>query len=127
MKNLIKRTHFAIYALLAVVLLGAWGCNRITEGDIVEKWYEPENTYVAIMPMVISTGKTATTIMIPYTIYDGEDYCIKIKGFNKKGKEVTKTLYVRRERWEKLQKGQYFCIDGNCSEDDFSYQKERRD
>lgn len=127
MKNLIKRTHFAIYALLAVVLLGAWGCNGITEGEIVEKWYEPEEQYLMMMPMVISTGKTTTTIMIPYWIYDGEDYCIKIKGVNKKGKEKFKTVYVRGKRWEKLQKGQYFCIDGNCSEEDFTYEKERRD
>jgi NADPH-dependent 2,4-dienoyl-CoA reductase/sulfur reductase-like enzyme len=125
MKNLKLRKGYALYILLGVVLFGAVGCNSVTEGEIVEKWYEPENSYVAIMPMMISNGKTTTTMMIPYYIYDGEDYCIKIKGIDKKGKERTKTLYVRRERWQDLDKGQYFCIDGDCSEDDFTYKKEK--
>jgi hypothetical protein len=63
--------------------------------------------------------------MIPYIIHDGEDYCISVRGINQKGKEVTKTYYLNSEKWEELSKGDYICIDGNCSEDDLTYRKEK--
>lgn len=124
MKNFNKWLHNVLYLVLALVI--CVGCNNITEGEIIEKWYEPEHNYVTIMPVTISNGKTTTTMMIPYYIYDGEDYCIKIKGINKKGKEKIKTIYVRGEHWQKLDKGQCFRIDGDCSEKDFTYKKEKR-
>lgn len=109
--------------LLAVLLIG---CKKIEEGTIVGKWHEDPSVYVMVMPMVISTGKTTTTTMIPYTIYDGEDFCIRVRGLNKKGKEVEKTYYLDRYNWEKLSEGDSICIDGNCFEEDQTYKKEKK-
>ena len=108
---------------LLVVLIG---CKKQEEGTIVQKWYEEPTVYVMLMPMVISTGKTTTTTMIPYTIYDGEDFCISVKGLNKRGREVTKTYYLDKSKWEEISEGDYVCIDGNCSEDDLTYKKEKK-
>jgi len=93
-------------------------CNKLKEGIIIEKWYEPTRKYVSVMP--ISTGKTI--IMIPYIITDYEDWCIKIKG-KYKNEERIETIYVSQKLYENLKIGSnlklnndYYMLDNNNSE-----------
>lgn len=89
-------------------------CNKLKEGEVIEKWYEPERTYVSLMPMYIGNGKTFTVIFIPYIITDNEDYVIKIKG-KYKGKDRVETVYVNPKEYECLRTGDHFTIGKDCS------------
>lgn len=106
-------TSACLLAILCCVLCLS-SCNKLEEGDVVEKWYEPTHTYVALMPTTISNGKTTSTIMIPYVITDYEDWVVKIKG-KYKGEERTETIYVSQKQYECLSVGSHLKLNEDCS------------
>jgi hypothetical protein len=114
----------ALYAMLAVVFL-CGGCNRLKEGDVISKHYDPTNTYMMLMPMIISNGTSTTTIMIPYLITDYEDWVVEIEGtYN--GEKRTEDVYVSQKKYECLQKGSHLKLGDDCSTEDDNNTKERR-
>ena len=109
--------------LLGVLCLAS--CNKLEEGDVVEKWYEPARTYVAVMPMTILTGKSTTTIMVPYVVTDNEDWCVKIKG-KYKGEERVEIVYISQKQYECVRTGSHLKLTDDCSTSDDNNHKERQ-
>lgn len=100
-----KRLVFCLFAILFLV-----GCGKkITEGEVYSKEYEPERTIFMLYPMIISNGKTTTTMMIPMYLYDDEDFIVQIKNYDGK-KEKTRTLYLTKEVYDKTNIGDWFVI-----------------
>ena len=109
--------------LLAVVFL-CGGCNKLKEGYVISKHYEPTTSYMMLMPMYISDGKSTTLIMIPYWITDYEDWVVTIEGkYN--GEVRTEDVYVSQKQYECLQKGSHFKLGDDCSTTDDNNTKER--
>jgi len=108
-----------ILILLFILLIG---CNEIDKGIVVGKRYEPTQTYTTIIPLVISTGKSVTTIMIPYVITDNEDYILKVKD-----NEIVREVYVSKQCYEKLDTGDVWIKDSDCSFSDNNNTKIRKD
>lgn len=113
---LFQNRHF-LYCLLCTVFLFT-SCQKMKYGNVVEKWYEPESHYMMLMPMTISTGKSTTTIMIPYYIHDNEDWCIKVTGIGVKGDTITRTYYVDKIAFDTLSVGKFICVEGACDDDE---------
>ncbi len=63
-----------------LIILSLLSCQKLKYGNVIEKWYEPDRTYIMLIP--ISTGKSM--IVMPYVIFDREDYCIKVHGIGVK-------------------------------------------
>lgn len=106
-----------------VILLTALAMTScIKEGVIVEKAYEIETEYVTFLPIAMYNGKTTTTVFIPYLIHDNEDFVIKIKGVNKRGKVRYSTLYINKDQLDTLMIGDYLCIDKDCLSDNNNIQ-----
>lgn len=101
---------------MATILLFT-SCENMKYGNVIERWYEPSRKYVVVLPMVISTGKSSSTILIPYIMYDNEDWCVKVKGIGSKGDTITRTYYVDKIAFDTLSVGKFICIDGACDED----------
>ena len=117
-------TSACLLAILCCVLC-LTSCNKLEEGVVVAKWYEPTHTYVALMPLVISNGKTTTTMMIPYVITDYEDWCVKIKG-KYKDEERIETIYVSQKLYEYLSIGSHLKLTDDCSMSDDNNHKVRQ-
>lgn len=124
MKNLSTKLSYALYTLLGCVIL--IGCNHLEEGTVVNKHYEPTEQNLVIMPLIMSNGKTTTTMMIPYFVTDNEDYVLHIKGIYK-GEEVIEQVYTSKECYEQMQNGDKWTKTQYCSFSDNNNQKERRD
>ena len=105
------------YLLVCCIILFA-SCQKLKYGNVVNKWHEPENEYVVFMPMSTPSGKTTTTIMIPYYLHDNEDWCIEVTGVGTKGDTITRTYYVDKLTYDTLSVGEFICVDGCCDEDD---------
>lgn len=128
MMNKITKLQFSesnrLLAILCCVLC-LISCNKLEEGNVVEKWYEPTRRYVAVMPLVISNGKTTTTIMMPYVVTDYEDWCVKIKG-KYKDEEMVETIYVTQKQYECLSIGSHLKLTDDCSMSDDNNHKVRQ-
>jgi len=102
-------------AAIAVALV-ALSCERITDGQVYEMWREPERDYFYLMmfPIVHSTGEsTFTTFMyIPMHVHDYEDFALRIRKLNDKGKWQKRTLYVTKDEWARIQLGQQYVVNG---------------
>lgn len=72
----------------------------ITEGVVTKLEYFPEDSSVIMMPMVISTGKTTTTVMTPTYVHHPESFRVVIKN----GKEI-EDFYVDKKTYEQLKVG----------------------
>ena len=111
-------TNKISHAILGLGLIGMLGCNPIKEGDIIAKRYEPERTYLYMMPIphTQTIGKMTTTTFtyIPVWMRDDEDWVITIQNYNKRHKLKQREIYVPANRYDTLKVGQYFCIDSNC-------------
>ena len=87
-----------------------------TEGDIVEKWYEPERTYTIY--------QTINGISFPHTYYDDEDFCIKVEMVyvkNDKFRKKTSTYYLTKETWDEYKIGDFFMITGKHNKEEDEY------
>ncbi len=116
--NNIERKNLILILTILYCMIFLTSCsNKLKEGDIIEKWYEPENTYVTFIPLLISSGKSATTIIVPYLVTDYEDWCIKIKGRHR-GKEIVETFYVSQNQYEHLSIGDHIKLKDDYSMSD---------
>lgn len=109
---------------VALAGLGYLAVDWLTEdklecGTVTGKLYEPANTYVAFIPITMSCGKNCfTTTMIPYTVFDGEDYKLKLRDGERRG-----VAYVSPAEYERVHVGDFF----NAKETaDRNNRKERR-
>lgn len=102
--------HLILIALIALLA----GCEQLRYGNVTAKWYEPAHTYP--ITTYIWVGKT----MIPATtwVYDGEDWCISVKGLGTSGNTIERTFYITDKQYDTLKVGQFICIDGMCDEDE---------
>ena len=79
-----------------------------------------------MLPLVISTGKTTTTTIIPYTIYYPERYAIYIKAFD--GEQwITEDFYVVKDVFDQISVGNMFEYDESRGDlTDEPYTKEKK-
>ncbi len=125
------KTNKTLCSLIAATGIFLNSCSPgIKEGEVYQKYIEPERTYVQMLmiPQIHSTGKSTYTtfIIIPMFIHDDEDYVIKIKKFNQeKGKFDSKTLYLERPIFDSLEIGDYFGGEDikNAKTDDDIFQR----
>ena len=88
-----------------------------TSGIILKKWYEPGKNKI----MTASITDEDTVITETYKIYDGENWCIKIKKFNDSENEA-EIYYVTHEAYDSLNIGKVVCLK-DFSTKDFNNQK----
>lgn len=81
----------------------------ITEGVVTKLEHFPEDSDVIMMPMVISTGKTTTTIMTPTYVHHPESFRVVIKN----GKE-TEDFYVDKKTYKQLKVGVRYRAQDNA-------------
>ena len=98
MKNT-KRSAFALSILIALLCSGCGA--KLEYGEVVAMNIEPESNQLVLIPMTISTGKTTTTIMQQYWIFDDEDFVLTIRGHDEDGEIVTENWYVTKAEYEK--------------------------
>ncbi|MBU0667059.1 MAG: hypothetical protein ABIC91_01015 [Nanoarchaeota archaeon] len=99
-------------------------CYKMTEGEVYNKIYEPENSWIFLMPITMHCGKSTITTIVPMYMYDDEDFIIKIRNYDEKGKEKSKTIYLTREQYERINVEDWYII--NQNEERFSDNHERR-
>lgn len=87
-----------LFFVLFIVISCSACTPQLEKGTIVNKSYEPENTFISLMPIMIGCGKNCfTTMMIPYSVYDDEDFILTVKGVTDEGKEITELWYVNEK------------------------------
>lgn len=97
------------------------GCGRqLDEGEVIGKRYEPEHTYVMMIPIVISCGNNCvSTVMMPYLVRDDEDYILIVQGYNDDDELITENWYVDKKAYEKATTGRREVFTNvNASRDD---------
>lgn len=94
-----------VFIIMIAVLAGCG--ERLSEGEVISKRYESENTYISYIPMTTFIGKTPITTLMPYTMYDDEDFILQVIGKTEKGKTVTSNWYVSEEKYKNSKVGDY--------------------
>lgn len=107
------KTKNLFLIILIILCLTVLGCKKMKNGIVMEKWYEPATTHTMLMP--IRSGKV--TIWVPYTIYDNEDWCIKVRGITDKGDSLKEIFYVSQQAFDTISVGEFVCVDGACDDD----------
>lgn len=110
----------------SIIIIALSSCQKMKYGNVVERWHEPPRTYIQLMPMVICSGKTSTTVLIPYEMHDNEDWCIKVTGIGVKGDTITRTYYLTPESYDTMFVGKFVCIDGACNDDNNNTKSRKR-
>lgn len=120
-----KHIKTIISILLFIILLT--GCaKKITEGYVYYKEFRQEKTTVMIIPMVISNGKSCTTMMIPMVHRYPDRWVIFIKAYNEEKKAFeTEDFYVTEEVYNNINIGDYFIFDDEMGTDEEPCTKER--
>lgn len=111
---------------LIFVFLLLCGCSpTITEGEVYAKEYREAFTTVNCYPVVISNGKTTTTMIIPYTVYYPERWVIFIKSFED-GEWLTEDYFVSESIYNSVNIGDIFVYDKSRGDlKDEPYTKEK--
>jgi hypothetical protein len=103
--------------LLTLSLIVLLSCEKLQYGNVIEREYHPEYTSTMLLPMVVSTGKTTTIIMIPYFVHHNESWSIDVKGTGVKGHTLTRTFYIDKLAFDTTKIGTFICVKGLCDED----------
>lgn len=121
--NYLKAQIRQFYIASVMCCLFFTSCEKLKNGTVLEKWYSPPSEDLVMIPMTVGTGSSKITFMQQYWVYNGENYCIKVKGQGNKGHIITKTLYLNKAQWDTISIGKFICIDGMCDEDKNNTQK----
>lgn len=119
-----KKITLAICSLLLLIILCS--CSSvIAEGEVYEKEYREAHTTTMMYPLVISNGKTTTTILVPYVVHYPERWVIHIKSFVD-DEWLTEDFYVEKEVYDVINVGDMFKFDDERGDlEDEPYTKER--
>jgi hypothetical protein len=120
-----KKAGYIFILLILIMALG--GCSNVmTEGEVYDKEFREEYTTIMTLPLVITNGKTTSTILVPYVIHYPDRYVIHIKAFI--GNEwVTEDFYVSESVYDSVNIGDMFVFDGDRGDlSDEPYTKEKQ-
>lgn len=108
-----RRVAFALVVILALSVLLS-GCKpKITSGVVVDKTFKPARTVTQMSPLIIPTGKSIRTIMIPRTVRYSEAYTITIETRDSESGETERATYkVQKSVYDSLKIGDFFSVDG---------------
>lgn len=112
----LKTYSILIYMLILI------SCDKLEEGVVINKWYEPNRTYTQLIPMTTMAGKVPITILVPTTIYDNEDYCLTIKG-KYDNKTIMQTFYVTKNYYNSYNIGDSIKLNSGYSDSDKNNKK----
>lgn len=114
----------ALLALLVWIIVDAVSPPNLTEGEVYEKEFIPAHSQMMIIPIIISNGKTTTTIMMPYMYHYLDSWVIRIKDFQDE-KWVTEDFYVSKDVYDAVTIGSEFKYEPNRGDlDDQPYTRE---
>ena len=94
--------------LLAVLLsaLLCVGCGaKLEYGEVISMSIEPESNQLILIPMTISAGKTTTTIMQQYWVFDDKDFVLMVRGHDDSGEVIIEKWYVTEDEYRKTKIG----------------------
>jgi ABC-type glycerol-3-phosphate transport system substrate-binding protein len=116
-------------ALLVLMLLLLVGCGeRITSGEVIDKKYTEAHTTVRMVPLVMSNGKTTTTMIVPYVYHYADKWEITIRQWDADGgSEVTATYRVTEEVYDAVNLHDEFVYDKDMKPKEPEYTRERKD
>lgn len=97
-RNIIYRMVIFMYL---VILLG---CNKLNEGYVIKKIYEPKRTYI------IPEYNVVLNIMETKIKCDDEDWYLVIEGIIEQD-TLTRTICVNHETYEQYNIGDYLVLD----------------
>ena len=113
MENRVIKFSLIVFCVSVIVV----SCEHLEYGNIVEKEYHPAWTQVMFIPIIISDGKTTSTMMIPYFVWHNESWSIDVEGKGTKGSIMTETFYVDKLAYDTSKIGDFICVKGLCDED----------
>lgn len=106
--------------LLLVMVLLLSGCNKLEEGNIIEMEYNEPYTQLMFIPIIVSSGNSTTTMIVPFYVFHPEKWKIKIEG-DYNGETRSETYYISEQRYNELNIGDFVTTDETFSTDDGSY------
>ena len=116
-----------VLVILSTILLFFCGCSsKITHGEVCGKQHRASTTKVIRFPLIISNGKTTTTIMIPYVVRYPDRYVIIIRSFED-DEWVTEDFYVSKEVYDQINIGDMFEYDesrGDLADEPYTKEKQ---
>lgn len=96
--------------LIAILIVGLCGCSKqIKEGEVLTKEFHPQQTTVILMPLVMGTGKTVTTTLIPIPFLLPDSWSITFKACDG-DKWRERTVWVSREVYDAVNKGDWYVM-----------------
>lgn len=107
--------RFKNILLVGVLLLALLLCScgsEITEGEIYEKEFKPKETQTIVIPMVVSTGNTVVTSVIPVIRHYPDRYIVRIRQYNEEENTfLYNEYYIDAESYNKVNIGDWFIYD----------------
>ena len=103
-----KQGLVVIIISLCIILLS--GCSKgITDGEVYDKEFVPEKSWVQIIPIVHYNGKYSWTQMVPIWHHHPDEYIIRIRKYNESdNKYEINRFYTDKDTFDKCEIGDWF-------------------
>lgn len=98
------------FVILAFVIFLSGYEPTITSGEVYDKEFRPAHIEIQYMPTLVYSGKTVTTVLVPYVFYYDDRYVVYIKAFDGEAWQ-TEDFYVPKETWDALEIGDTYGYD----------------
>lgn len=118
----------SLVIMICIIIVCFSGCvnKDINEGIIISKEFTPAHSEIIMMPMVVSNGKSTSTVIVPYIYYYNDKWEITIQGVAN-GEIVKETYRVKEEVYEKVSLGDNFKFEESMNPESKEYTKEKLD
>ena len=92
-----------------LLLLTLTACGRqLDSGKVIDKYYEPAQEVMYMIPMTMSCGNNCyTTVMIPQWYYDDEDFVLVIEGHDEDQELMQESWYVLKMYYDEMKIGDH--------------------
>lgn len=113
--------------LVAIISLSLLGCaSKITSGEVINKSYTEAHTQMLLIPVVISNGKTMSTILVPYIYHYSDRWDVTIQAWDAADKKMKRATYrVTEDVYNSVDIGAEFVYDKSMQPEEPEYTRER--
>lgn len=99
-----------VVSIISLYIMLLSGCSSgITDGEVYDKEFVPEKSWVQMIPIVHYNGKYSWTQMVPIWHHHPDEYIIRIRKYNESDRRYeTNQFYTDKDTFDKCEIGDWF-------------------
>ena len=124
---MVKKLASCLLLVTTFICMLTGCCNKITEGEVIEKEFKEAHTQVRVVQVIYNNGRNSWIQMIPYVYYYPDTWKITIQKWDEANEEMLQVTWrVTKDVYDMVNIGDEFVYNEDMEPEEPEYTRERQ-